>query len=90
MFDLVPFLMESLKLIIPENDETEAVYISGGFARNDIFVTLIAAGIKGKDVYTSEIENATALGAAMVITDQVFGKNGRHINLGLKKINRNQ
>lgn len=83
--DLVEVCMESLELIIPEDDQTEEVYISGGFARNDIFVRLLAAHLPGKVVYTSEIDNATSLGAAMVIRESVFTDHPP-VSLGLKKI----
>jgi hypothetical protein len=86
MFDLVDLSMDSLKLIIPEDDHTEAVYISGGFSRNEIFVRLLAGCLPGKDVYTSDIDNATALGAAMVLWEGIFGQNMPLIDLGLKKV----
>jgi len=62
MLDLVDLSMESLNLIIPTEDHTKTVYISGGFARNELFVRLLASRLPGKKVYTSEIDNATALG----------------------------
>jgi sugar (pentulose or hexulose) kinase len=86
MFDLTDLSMDALKLIIPEDDQTEAVYISGGFSRNEIFVRLLACRLPGKKVYTSEIDNATALGAAMVLWEDTFGKNMPLIDLGLKKV----
>jgi len=86
MFDLVDLGMESLRLIIPEDDQTTAVFISGGFARNEIFIKLLAGRLPDKEVYTSEIDNATALGAAMVIWENVFGGNIPKINLGLKRV----
>ena len=85
MIDLVDVAMESLLLVIPEDDLTEAVYISGGFARNEIFTHLLAARLPGKDVYTSEIDNATALGAAMVVWERAFGDGMPSIDLGLTK-----
>jgi len=83
--DLVSLGMDSLNLIIPKDDKTEIVYISGGFARNEIFVKLIAAWLPGKKVYTSEIENTTALGAAMVLWEDSFGEDTPDIDLGLRE-----
>jgi sugar (pentulose or hexulose) kinase len=88
--DLVSLGMESLNLIIPEDDKTEIVYISGGFARNEIFVKLLASCLPGKKVYTSEIDNATALGAAMVVWESAFGKEVPSIDLGLKECRREE
>jgi sugar (pentulose or hexulose) kinase len=72
MCDLVELSMESLKLIIAENDQTETVYISGGFARNGIFVKLIEAHLPHKRVLTLEIDNSSALGAMMVLEGSVL------------------
>ncbi len=82
MFDLVEVMMESLRLIIPENDETDTVYVSGGFSSNKIFVKLIAAHLPDKVVLTLDIDDATALGAAMVIHDIVFDKSSRPVYPG--------
>ena len=86
MLDLVDLCMESLKLIIPSEDHTKTVYISGGFARNELFVRLLAARLPGKEVYTSEIDNATALGAAMVVWEEAFGQGIPRMDLGLKEV----
>jgi sugar (pentulose or hexulose) kinase len=86
--DLVSLAMDSLKLIIPVDDRTRVVYISGGFARNEIFIHLLASRLPGKKVFTSEIDNATALGAAMVVYESAFGKEVSDTDLGLKEVNR--
>jgi glycerol kinase len=83
--DLVSLGMDSLELILPKDDKSKIVYISGGFARNEIFVKIFAAWLPGKKVYTSEIENATALGAAMVLWESSFGEELPEIDLGLKE-----
>lgn len=86
MVDLVDVGMESLDMIIPRNDHTNVVYISGGFAKNELFTKLMALHLPDKKVYTSEIENATALGAAMVVWEKAFGGKVPDIDLGLKLI----
>ncbi len=86
MLDLVDMSMESLSLILPEDDHTKTVYISGGFARNELFVHLLASRLPGKKIYTSEIDNATALGAAMVVYDAAFGRAMPDVDLGLNLI----
>jgi sugar (pentulose or hexulose) kinase len=87
MYDLVDTGMESLSLIIPADDNTRVVYISGGFARNEIFVRLLASRLPDKEVYISEIDNATALGAAMVVYEAAFGTGMPEVELGLKRVN---
>ncbi len=86
MYDLTDLAMESLSLVITADDQSDVVYISGGFARNEIFTRLLASRLPGKKVYTSEMDNATALGAAMVVYHSAFEKNMPAIDLGLKRI----
>jgi sugar (pentulose or hexulose) kinase len=86
MADLVDLGMESFNLIIPAEDATSIVYISGGFARNEIFVRLLAARLPGKKVYTSTVDNSTALGAAMVVWESAYGEDLPFIGLGLKAV----
>ncbi len=69
MNELCYLTVESVKLILPEDDETENIYITGGFSKNGLFVDHIAEAFPGKLVYTSEIANASALGAALVVSD---------------------
>jgi sugar (pentulose or hexulose) kinase len=86
MLDLVDLSMESLNLIIPAEDHTKTVYISGGFARNELFVRLLASRLPDKKVYTSVIDNSTALGAAMVVYEAAFGEGMPDVDLGLRPV----
>jgi len=86
LIDLTHLGMKSLELVLPKNDQTRSVYITGGFARNQIFVRLLAALLPDKSLYTSEIDNATALGAAMILWNKAFAGNEPELNLGLKRI----
>jgi len=90
MFDLVDICMEYLRLILPADDKTEVVYITGGFARNDTFVRLLAARLPDKRVFTSEINEASALGAAMEMYESAFGKEIPPVYLGLRAVFSNQ
>jgi sugar (pentulose or hexulose) kinase len=78
MTELCEFTAESINLILPENDDTSNIYITGGFAGNRLFVELIRRAFPSKKVWTSEIGNATALGAALVVSGS-----DKDINLGL-------
>jgi len=90
IFDLVDICMEYLRLILPADDKTEVVYITGAFARNDTFVRLLAARLPDKRVFTSEINDASALGAAMEMYESAFGKEIPPVYLGLRAIFSNQ
>jgi len=86
VIDITYLGLESLQLVIPENDYTTSVYVTGGFARNTIFLKLLATQLHGKTLYTSEVDNTTALGAAITIWNKAFTGTEPILNLGLKKI----
>ncbi len=80
MNELGELVIESVNLVIPANDDIENIYITGGFSKNDLFLNLISRAYPSKSVYTSEIANGSALGAALVVS----GSNSP-LNLGLTK-----
>jgi len=86
MYDLVDECMGSYRDIVTSSDTTEIVYVTGGFARNDTFVRILAARMPDKRVFTSQIENATALGAALTVYESAFGTSLPPLYLGLKAI----
>ncbi len=86
IIDLTYIGLDSLQLVIPKSDVTRSIYVTGGFARNEIFVRLLAALLPWKSVFTSEIDNATALGAAMIMWNKAFTGTETKLDLGLKKI----
>jgi sugar (pentulose or hexulose) kinase len=85
MIELCELTHESIQLILAEKDEVENIYITGGFAKNDLFLKLIVQAFPSKKVFTSEIKNATALGAALVMFGSLEYKNPE-LNLGLTEI----
>ncbi len=85
MLDLTKEELKSLMLITNSDDEVNTVFLSGGFARNEIFVTLLADFLPGKKLFTSEVDNSSALGAALVIYEKVFTDQLPKIDLGLMK-----
>ncbi|WP_297090410.1 FGGY family carbohydrate kinase [uncultured Draconibacterium sp.] len=83
MIDLSELCVTALKLVIPANDETEILYVSGGFARNPIFIHLLQKNFPAKKVLVSEIDNSSALGAAMVIADVFSDVDVAKLDLGV-------
>jgi sugar (pentulose or hexulose) kinase len=68
MVELSDLAIDSINLIIPENnDDSQSIYITGGFSKNLLFLKMIASSFPDKRVFTSEVSNATAIGAASVI-----------------------
>ena len=85
IFDLCRLNKRSAALITDPVRPVKSIYISGGFARNNIFNTVNSLLFPEQDVYTSEIDSSSALGAALVVYNS-FGKNAQvDINLNLKK-----
>ena len=80
MNELGDLTVEAVNLVLPENDETENIYITGGFSKNELFLNFIANAYPSKFVYTSEIANGSALGAAMVVSGSKSA-----LNLGLTR-----
>lgn len=85
MYDLSLLNAESIDLILTDNSNVKKIYISGGFARNEIFVRLMSNFYPNLEISTSEIDNSSALGAALVISDTLVDTDYPTINLGLKK-----
>jgi sugar (pentulose or hexulose) kinase len=68
MNELCELTVEAINLVLAVNDETENIYITGGFSNNELFLNRIKEAYPLKMVYNSEIANASALGAALVIS----------------------
>ena len=86
MVDLTEIIVTSIGLIVPEDDNTRNIYITGGFARNEIFTGLLAGAFKEKKVFTSEVDNATSLGAAMVVAGELGTGPELSLDLGLQPV----
>jgi hypothetical protein len=78
MNELCDLTIEAVNLVLSSDDDTVNIYITGGFSGNELFRNLIKAAFPAKSVYTSEIVNASALGAALVIS-----VSKQSLNLGL-------
>jgi len=83
MNELCNLTIEAINMVLPSNDDSANLYITGGFSKNELFLNLITEAYPSKLVYTSEIANASALGAALVISDSQPS-----LNLGLTKSKR--
>jgi len=84
MIDLTRMSIESFDLVLAKDNQSKNIYISGGFARNEIFVKIIATKYPDKKVYTSEVDNASALGAAILAWKEISPEKLPELDLGLK------
>lgn len=85
MVDLTALGIEAIDLVVPQQNNVRKLFISGGFAKNELFVRLLASQYADMEVYTSECDNATAIGAALVVWDKIGSISDIDLNLGLKK-----
>lgn len=85
MIELGDLTIEAIRLILPQKDDSENIYITGGFSRNRIFLKLMARAFPNKKVYSSEINNGTALGAALVLFSSL-GEELPPLSLGLTEL----
>lgn len=85
MYDLSRLTAQSIRLVLCEQNPVSKMFISGGFARNEIFVRLMGDFFTSYEVLTSRVDNSSALGAALVIMDDVFKHARPEIDLDLKR-----
>jgi sugar (pentulose or hexulose) kinase len=78
MNELGNLTIEAVRYIIPEVDESEIIYVTGGFSKNRLFLNTIRDAFPEKSLYTSDISNGSALGAAITVEGNVPA-----LNLGL-------
>jgi len=83
MTDLADLTAEAVRLIIPANDRTRNLFVTGGFSKNPLFVHLMESHFPDKKVRASEISNATSLGAAIVIWKAVEPGFSAPVDLGI-------
>jgi hypothetical protein len=86
MVDLSRQVVYAIGQIIAENDSTKHLYITGGFARNPIFRTILCLAYPDKQVYTSEVDNASSLGAAVIMADKIWEGAASNLDLGLREV----
>jgi sugar (pentulose or hexulose) kinase len=86
MVELSEMAVEAIDLVIPDDNDVENIYLTGGFSKNKLFLKLLANAYHMKNLYTSEVFNATALGAALVIMDSLSPGSKPVLNLGLTRL----
>ena len=84
MWELVKLQIDAVNLAIG-NTPVQKIYIDGGFADNRVFVQMIAHYFKQVKLRTTQSPLGSALGAAMVISDEKVGKKFLKKNYALKK-----
>ena len=86
IIDLTDINIKYVESVTPQKDNTKKIFVTGGFAKNEIYLSLLANHFSNKELYVSEIDNASALGCAAVIRKNLNNKSDLSIDLGLKII----
>ena len=68
LYDLICQQKFSTSLIFSASTPVR-IYVDGGFARNEVYMHLLAAAFPAIGVYASTVSQATAMGAALAIHD---------------------
>ena len=72
LMELVGLCVESIRLILTSNDDVNTMFVTGGFARNELFVQMLKHNFPIAEITVWELDNASALGAAMVVGEDFF------------------
>lgn len=84
MMELIAIQVQSTSLVLDDSN-IKKLYIAGGFANNDIFVTLITINFPQCKVITIKTSLGSALVATMMISKKAVSKNFLKREYGLKK-----
>jgi len=84
MFDLTLECAKYLKLTFPAKGNVKSLVVSGGFARNMLYINYLVKLFPEKKVYTSQVDNASALGAALACSQKMVNQENLKLDLGLK------
>ncbi len=87
MWELTQLQTSKVQLALGDS-EIRKIYIDGGFADNDVYVAMLAEKFAKAKIRTTESPLGSALGAAMVISDEPIGKKFLKRNYALKKYKR--
>ncbi len=67
VYEISMMIYQSIKLILDKNNSLKNIYISGGFSKNTIFTYFLSLMMPKQSIKIATSENASALGAAMLM-----------------------
>lgn len=71
LLELASMAIKTIELVIPANDSTKNIYVSGGMSQSKLLIYLLEKHFVNKEIVTSEVGNASALGAALVLAEKI-------------------
>jgi sugar (pentulose or hexulose) kinase len=85
ILEIVDQQIEAIHLIMDSKSAIQRIFVDGGFAKNEIFMLLLAAAFPALEIFAAEIAQASALGAASVLHDDWNSKPNVYPKINLKK-----
>ena len=70
MADIMEQQVYSTRMVLSQSS-VKNIYVDGGFAGNDVFMHMLALSFPQVEVYAAKIAQASALGAALVLHEQL-------------------
>jgi len=77
-------LQKQSTLLVIDDPSTKKIFVDGGFSQNELFMTMLAAAMPDKEIYSASMPQASALGAAMAIHRSWNTKSLRNDIIALK------
>ncbi len=85
MLEIMYQQISALHLVLDSKSKIQRIFVDGGFAKNEIFMFLLAEAFPKLEIFAAEIAQASALGAASVIHDAWNSKTNVYPQIHLKK-----
>ncbi len=85
MIELADMTLDSINLVIPENENLNSLILAGRFSANDLFVKLIASSYPHLRVFTTDYKYISGLGVAHLIYNSVFKEDTPRLEIDLKE-----
>ena len=67
--DIIDQQVSSTNLVLT-GTAVKRIFVDGGFSQNPIYMTLLSEAFPGIEVYAASLPQASALGAAMAVSDK--------------------
>jgi len=71
MFELTSFVAKAINMILDCDSDLKDIFITGGFNKNQLFISYLYLFFPNKNIQVSNIQNTSALGAAMMMVEAI-------------------
>ncbi|MBI9038840.1 MAG: hypothetical protein JEY97_11955 [Bacteroidales bacterium] len=75
MFELTSFVAKAINMILDCDSDLKDIFVTGGFNKNQLFTAYLSLFFPNQKIIKSNIQNASALGAAMMMAEAIEKNN---------------